>query len=434
MLKSQPFTKETIVSRSPIFYGWIIWGVATLGSIATAPAQSFTVSLFIDSFIADFNLDRTTVSTLYSLGTLVAAFSLTWIGRQIDRYGNRRMGVFIAAFFVVTLLLFSLINGPLMLLIGFVALRGSGQGSLWLVNNTAIANWFMRYRGRVTSLTLVSFALFQSVYVPWLGRLLETTDWRQVYVMLAGVVAVVTIPITLLLMRNRPEDYGLQPDGAFFNVKHKAKPDQKETEAVAVNEDNWSLHEVMRLPLFWIFLCGRILSPAWGTGLIFHQISIFETLGHTGTTAADTYAVFALLSAATSLISGILIDRVRPGRAMSLQLSGLILAMFMAMVMTEVWMLLIYALGFGFVMGIAGVFDGAVWANLFGRKHQGAIRGFVTTSIVAGTAIGPVLFGLSFDLTGSYNAVLLLGIMLAVVPMTLSLFLDKPERRGTVEG
>ncbi|MEL7436261.1 MAG: hypothetical protein AAFN11_20135, partial [Chloroflexota bacterium] len=63
------------------------------------------------------------------------------------------------------------------------------------------------------------------------------------------------------------------------------------------------------------------------------------------------------------------------------------------------FLLLLYALTFGIMMGGGGVFDGAVWVNLFGRAHQGAIRGFVSTALVTGTAIGPILFGLSFDLT-----------------------------------
>lgn len=75
---------DRLVSRSPIFYGWIVWVIATLGFVASSPGQSFSVSLFFDHFIADLGLTRTAVSALYSAGTLAAALSLTFIGRWVD--------------------------------------------------------------------------------------------------------------------------------------------------------------------------------------------------------------------------------------------------------------------------------------------------------------------------------------------------------------
>jgi cyanate permease len=78
------------------------------------------------------------------------------------------------------------------------------------------------------------------------------------------------------------------------------------------------------------------------------------------------------------------------------------------------------------------VFDTSVWTNLFGRAHQGEIRGFVSTIIIASTAIGPILFGLSYDRLGSYAPVMWLGVVLAVIPLVLALFTDKPRHRYAV--
>lgn len=437
---AQPPTR-TIVSRSPIFYGWVVWVVASLGMIATAPAQSFTISLFIDRFIEDFALDRTTVSGLYSLGTLVASFALTWVGRQVDRHGNRRMSLFVGVAYGLALCAFSLVAGPLTLVIGFIALRGLGQGSMWLVNSTAIAQWFMRYRGRVLALTLVAFSLFQSVYVPWLQRQLAVMDWRQVWIILGVFIGCVITPLMWLLIRNKPEEYDLKPDGqriawrdfpVVSSVRTRlGRPAyvavEEETEAL---EDNWTLREAMGTLVFWVFMMGRVVSPAWGTGLILHQVSIFEGLGHTEAIAAETYALISIFTAAISLLAGFVIDRIRPGRVMTLQLAALIAAMLIAMVMREAWLLVAYAFSFALIMGVAGVFDNAVWTNLFGRQYQGEIRGFVQTVLVAGTALGPIVFGLSYDLTGNYDVVLWIGIALAIVPMIWSYFVtDTPQRR-----
>ncbi len=420
MSQTHKLQHSRLVSRSPIFYGWVIWAVAMLGLIATSPGQSYTVSLFIDHFITDFNLDRTTVSGLYGLGTFIASFSLTFVGRRIDRHGNRAMGVVISALFAIALVGMSLVNGPVALVIGFIAIRGLGQGSLSLVSGTAITQWFRQRRGRVMSLALVGFSLFQSAYVPALQNILETTDWRQVWIMLSIGVAVTILPLTLLLMRNRPEDFGLNPDGLQAVVAGDSAG------LAPPPEDNWTLHEAIRTPIFWIFLLGAILPTTWGTGLILHQISIFESLGYEGAVAAQTFSQFSIISASVALVAGVLIDRFRPGWVLAFELLALLLAMSLATVMTEMWMVVLYALVFGAALGTAGVFSSTVWTNLFGRQHQGSIRGFTVMGGVVGSAIGPIIFGYSFDYLGGYRPVLLLGVFLAAVAIVASLFAKLP--------
>lgn len=410
-----------IVGASPVYYGWVVLIVAAIGIIATSPGQSFTVSLFIDSFIEDFGLSRTAVSALYSAGTFIGSLSLTFVGRMIDKYGNRKMTVIIAGLFATTLVLFSFVNGPITLFFGFLGIRMLGQGSLGLVNTTVIVEWFKRLRGRVMSIVFVSFALFQWAYVPFLQRQLEVVDWRTMWVYLGIAVATVTIPLAWLFMRNTPEEHGLLPDGD--DVRKKKKNDELD-----LLEDNWTLSEVIRNVTFWIFIFGRIISPAWGTGLILHQVSIFSELGHPASVAAGTYAIITIMTALFSLIFGVLVDRLRPGIVMALQLGALIVSMILATVMTSQILLWVYAISFGMMMGGGGVFDGAVWVNLFGRKYQGSIRGFISTALVTGTAIGPILFGLSLDVMGSYNPVLWLGVALSTVSLIGALIAPLPKR------
>ncbi len=425
MITSTSSKTHDIVGASPIYYGWVVLFVAIIGIIATSPGQSFTVSLFIDSFIEDFGLSRTVVSALFSTGTFIGSLSLTFVGRMIDKHGNRKMAVIIAALFSTVLILFSFVNGPITLLFGFLGIRMLGQGSLGLVNTTVIVEWFKRLRGRVMSIVFVSFALFQWAYVPFMQRQLEVIDWRTMWVYLGIAVATVTIPLAWIFMRNTPEEHGLLPDGD--DIRKKKKNDELE-----LLEDNWTLAEVLKNPTFWTFVFGRIISPAWGTGLILHQVSIFAELGHSARVAAETYATITIMTALFSLIFGVLVDRLRPGVVMALQLGALIASMILATQMTTPILLWVYAFSFGVMMGGGGVFDGAVWVNLFGRKHQGAIRGFVSTSLVTGTAIGPILFGLSLDVMGSYSPVLWLGVILAAIGLVGALIVPLPEHAETV--
>lgn len=418
--------QSRLVTASPVYYGWIVWFVALIGAICSSPGQSFSVSLFMDAFIADFELDRTTVSSLYGLGTFVASLGLTWVGRQIDARGNRRVGAVIGILFFVVLVSTSLINGPVMLFFAFAGLRGLGQGALTLASSTAVANWFRQRRGRMMALLALAFALFQGIYVNALRALLEIMDWRQVFIVMGVGVAALVIPSFALLMRNRPEHYGLTPD----NAKSGARPAD---DPQADTEDNWTLAEAVRTPILWVFIAARILPSAWGTGLILHQVSIFGALNHRAQVATETFALISLFAAASALLAGYMIDRFRPSLVAALQMLALLCACVLAMFMRESWQLIAYALAFGLGMGIGYVFDGAVWPNLFGRQFQGAIRGFVYTSSVIGSAVGPAIFGLSFDASGNYAIVLRLGAGLCLLVLVAALLTPPPQRKSPTQ-
>lgn len=413
------------VNKSPVFYGWVVWFVSMLGIFATSPGQSFSVSLFFDFFIQDFGIDRTTASGLYGLGTFCAGLTLTWVGRKVDQYGNRRMGMVVGLLFALVLILFSLVSGPIALLFGFFGIRALGQGALSLVSSTAVAQWFRLRRGRMMALTVLGFALFQSVYVNGLRVLLETMDWRQVWIILGVAVALSVMPLMFLLMRDKPEDYDLLPDGEI-KVKRDSGFEAED------EEDNWTLREAMGTSIMWIFLLARLIPPAWGTGLILHQVSIFGELGHSAQTTTEIYALMSLFSAGFSLLVGYLVDKFRPSHIVTVQMFAMGLACILGIYMSESWMLIVYAITFGFVMGCGGVFDGAVWANLFGRKHHGSIRGFVITAGVIGSGIGPTLFGISYDHAGGYGAVLWIGAFLSLTALIMSLFAQMPERKQNI--
>ena len=125
-----------------------------------------------------------------------------------------------------------------------------------------------------------------------------------------------------------------------------------------------------------------------------------------------------------------MIDRVKPSYVAALQMLALLCASALAMIMREPHELIAYALAFGLGMGIGYVFDGAVWPNLFGRQFQGEIRGFVYTSSVIGSALGPAIFGLSFDVSGGYQAVLWLGAGLCLLVLLAALMTPPPRRRA----
>lgn len=412
-----------VVARFPVFYGWVVLVAATLGLILPFFGHNTTIGLFVDYFIVEFGLDRTTLSGLFGVGGFVAALGLPLVGKLTDRYGSRMIGAIAGALFAVSLIALSTATNPLALLLMFIVMRAVGLGPLWIANSTVLAQWFRSRRGRVFSITVIVTWLFQGFYVPFMQELLTTMSWRQIWQLLGLLVGLVVVPLVWLLLRNRPESYGLLPDG-------RVNSDEALT---AQQEDNWTLVEARRTAVFRVFVLGRMLTPAVGSALILHQVSIFNTLGYDARIAAQTFGMLSVVAAGMSIFAGMLADRLRPGYLMVLQIATSIAVLILAATMTSPWMLVLYALAFGSNIALGGIFDNTVWANLFGREHLGEIRGLIGTLMSAGVAIGPVMFGWCFDTFGDYNLMYLLFIGLLLVQMVLAWLVPMPRREESNE-
>lgn len=416
---------RSLVDRTPFFYGWVVWVAATVSIIASAPAQAFSYSLFIDHYITDFAIDRQTISGLFGLGTFIAALSLSWVGRQIDRRGSRLVGMVVGVLFVIALMTSALVVGPFTLLLSFIAMRTLGHGAIMVVGTTALGKWWRAKRAWVIGLTLVAFALFQTEYLHVLQRMIDGVGWRWTWVILSGMVAVGFLPIWWLLMRDRPEQFGMLPDNMSAYHPH-AMMTTAEMFPIST-EDNWTLQEARRLPIFWVFVLGRYFASSWGSGLVFHQVSIFAAQGHDKVVVASAYGLLAMVNAITTLIIGRTMSKFRLSWMMSVQIMLMVTLFAFAMTMNQMWMVYLYAIIFGVVFSLGGILDNNIWAEMFGREHLGAIRGFTAMFVIFGTSSGPWVFGLVYDLLGSYEAILLAGIIIGFLPMLLGLMINKPR-------
>lgn len=397
-----------LIAASPVYYGWLVIVAGTLGMLMTTPGQTVGVSVFLDKIIADLGLSRSLMSLLYMLGTLVGSFTLPWIGRFIDRRGPRVAVVAIATLFALACVGMGLVQGAVTLGLGFIAIRGLGQGALGLVSINAINLWFVRRRGLAISLSGIGYA----IGIAGFPLLITQFGWRLTYIILGSIVAMTILPIGALVFRDPPERYGLQPDG---------RTDLTLTEQPL--EANYTLAEARRTVNFWLFTSGNFCIAALGTGLLFHHYSIMAASGIARTVAALVFVPFGLVTAGSNVVSGLLLDRISPRFLLSAMMGLLCVALLLAVRVHGPETMLVYGILLGLMQGLHGVLQAGVYAYYFGRSHLGAISGFATTVMVAGTAFGPLLFALGFDQFGSYGPILTvaLGLPLTIGLMALGL-------------
>lgn len=407
-----------IIAASPIYYGWVILLAGTFGMAMTTPGQTIGVSIFIDGIIADLGLSRSVVSLLYAIGTLGGSFALPFVGRFIDRRGPRVAVVIIASLFALACVWMGFVQGLVTLLIGFVLIRGLGQGSLGLVSLHVISIWFVQRRGSVIGLAGVGFALANSAFPPFIEFLISQVGWRLGYILLGGMIAVTILPIGALFYREHPERYGLLPDSSIpLNL---AKPARSET--------NYTLAQARQTTIFWLFSGGSLCVAALGTGLIFHHYSIMASSGMDRTMAAMMYVPLGIVMAGANLLTGFLLDRIPPRFLLSAVQLLLCSALFVATQVTETTGILLYGSLLGLMQGMNAALQSGVYAYYFGRQHLGSINGLATTIMVAGTAFGPILFALGFEQFGNYAPVLLLS---GIAPLIIAMVapLNQPPRQ-----
>jgi len=417
--------RSRLVSRVPIYYGWVILIAAGIGIIMTSPGQTYSVSIFIEHFIEDLGLSRGLVSTLYTVGTLLASFALPAIGRQIDRRGPRAMVGYITLGLAMACVYMGFVQNAVMLGAGFVLIRMLGQGSLGMVSTNVVNRWWVRRRGSVLAMVTVLTGLLGSGSFPSLIQaLIGRFGWRVTYPLLGGLVAAVMLPVGLAFYRRDPESFGLLPDGAKLRTAAGEDPAQRDPV-----EENWTRSEALHTRAFWIIGLAGATNSMLGTGLQFHMVSIFADAGLSAAAAAAAFMTIATAGAVVRLIAGLLVDRAPIRYLLAVALVGQAVSLWMAPRLTS----MASARFYGIVMGITGALSmtvsAVVWAKYFGRQHLGAITGVSSMIGVAGSALGPMPMGIARDLLGSYTWALT---VLAAWPLLLSvgvLFTRRPRRQ-----
>jgi MFS family permease len=406
--------------KTRFFYGWVIVLVAGLAVYFSGPGQTYTVSVYIDSYIAEYGWSRTTVSTMYSLGTFAAGMLMGAVGRLIDRHGHRRISVIIAVTFGLALLLMSAVTSTTTLLAGFFLIRLLGQGSMGLIGGTLVPQWFIRRRGRAVSI-LSLFGAFSMATFPIINIwLIQRVGWQNGWRTWTIITWLLVAPLFHLLIRTRPEDVGLHPD-------NEKPPDPTEGGAPA-QEEHWTLGEALRTRSFWLLNYVTVIPSAIITGCVFHQISILGQAGLTPETAALISTVTSLVNLPIVLLAGGLADRY-PVKYLMAAAQGLLLAMVAALYAADsMHLVLVYGAAMGAQMGVQAIVREVAWPNYYGRRHLSTIRGVNMMAGVIGSALGPLPFGYAYDVFGGYSQVLLASMAFPLAGVLVGLLADKPVK------
>jgi sugar phosphate permease len=416
--------------RPRIFYGWYILGIAMLGAVLSAGTSQVFFSIMLKPITDEFGWGRTALAGIITVGTLGNAVLSPFLGRLSDRYGPRAMMVWGVLITGVSYALMPVLAH----LWQFYLVYGTGRmvagpALIGLAPNTALAQWFRRMRGRAMGLLAMSIPLGNAVML-LLGQLLiDTSGWRTVFVLLAVGTLALVAPMAMVI-RHRPEEMGLLPDGekAPQAVEGSARSSR------AREERSWTLGEAARTPALWLIAAAGCLATTANSGVTFHQVAYFTDMGIPTFAAVVSLTVFALTGAVAAIFWGYLTERVPEQRVM---IAVMVLAAGANLYLLSVRSVsdaLLFAVLFGLTSRGEGTLLNIILAQYYGRGSYGTISGFVQPFTMAGLAAGPLLASAIFDLTGTYSGIFLAYACLWVLGAGCMWLAKKPERVSRTAG
>jgi MFS family permease len=390
--------------RFPIFYGWIIVAV-TFVTMAIGVNARTAFSLFFPPIISEFGWERGVTAGAFSFGFVVSAIVSPLIGRLMDRGGPRAVMELGVALMAGGLLLAPLTQHPWHLYVTIGVMVGAGSVCLGYSGQSLfLPNWFIRRRGLAMGLAFAGVGIGSVTLLPWVQKMIEQTGWRTACTAMGLLVLVVLAPINLLV-RKRPQDIGLEPDGDASASTGSVKPTSNVVDPVWAGIE-WTLMRAVRTGRFWWLALGYFCGLYIWYAVQVHQTKYLLDLGFSPAVAVWALGLVSLLGIPGQILLGHASDRIGREWIWAASCAGFAICFAALIVLKYVpALLLVYVMVFtqgALGYGLTSIM-GAVVLEIFQGPHYGSIFGTVMLVSLAGAAAGPWLTGLLHDLTGSYT-------------------------------
>ena len=408
-------------NRAPrLYYGWVMLLALAWTQVTSWGVLYYAFSVFVAPMGRDLGWSRAATTGAFSLALLCSGAAAPFVGRWVDRRGPRpamTLGSVAAALLVLA---WAAVDDLATFYLVWAGIGATTAAVFYEPAFAAIATWFVRFRGR--ALTILTFVggFASVVYIPLAAWLVRAHGWRAALVVLAIILAVTTIPPHALLLRRRPEDLGLLPDGDARRAGSASPPPQPVASIAA--------RDAIRSASFRWLTAAFCLAFVVNVAVTVHLIPSLTDRGFETGFAATAAALVGIMALPGRLVFTPLGSRV-PRRYVTaaiflLQALALVVLVTTPTTAGVVAFVVLFGAGFGAITPARA----ALVAELYGPREYGSIGGMLALFVTLARAIGPVGAGLLYGLWGRYEPVFWLLIAASVLAAGAALRIERGEQ------
>ena len=362
-------------------------GFGFVTALYSSFGQTYFIGIVGPAIQLEFGLSHTLWGMVYMIGTIGSAALLPWTGGLIDRFVLRRYTLAACLLLVFACAYITTTTGPVTLVLAIFLLRHAGQGLISHISITSMARYFDRERGRAIAFASLGFTVGEAILPIIAVSAIALIGWRWTYGAAAVLVGLTVIPTVIWLLKGHDTVHSRSIE-VSKTANHTAQCTVR----------SWTRREVLRHYIFYFLMPGVLAFSMIGTALFFHHLNLADEKGWSHAWITGNYSLFAATTVVTLIVAGTLVDRLTAIRIMPYLLSPLVLAMVTIGLIDSMWGVIPYMLLMGIQSGFYFPVMSALWAELYGVDHIGAIKSLNASVMVLSSAIGPVLMGWLADL------------------------------------
>ena len=389
--------------KDRIFYGWIIVA-ASLLIASNLIGIRFSFGVFFKSLETEFELGRAATSSIFSVYMICYATAALITGWILDRYGPRLVVFIMGLITTLSLLITSQTNALWQIYLTYSILLALGNGGIIPVLMTTVSRWFNKKRGMALGVASTGLGLGPLIMAPFAAFLISNLTWRESYMVVGIISLFVVIPLSVLL-KGDPKEIGVLPDGVTVGISSIGT----HSRVNSFEMTGISLREAIRMRSFWLLLASGFL---WASNLNLVMTHVVPHAIDLGIPTIQASTILSVLSG-TSVLARLLVGRISDtvGRKLPAMTAALLGAGALAWLLwaDTLWMFYLFAVICGIAWGGVSVTIWALVGDTFFGRNLGAIVGTVELGFASGSAIGPAIGGLLFDVTGNYTLAFTLG-------------------------
>lgn len=418
---SIPVLSSQNAAKKPLFfYGYIIVAAALI-VLAVQSAAVYSFGIFLKPVSEEFDWTRSAISGAHSLYMFLQGIFYMITGRLTDRFGPRLVMTVCGLLFGLGFLLISSIDFVWQLYLFWGVMSGIGASGGLVPMVSTVARWFTRKRGLMTGIVVAGVSVGTMIGPPVASQLILSHGWRMSYLVL-GATFLVLLMLSAQFLRKDPGQKGLFPNGDSAA--------QQVATSTAVG--GFSLNAAFHTRQFWMLFAMYALFGISQMLIMTHIVPFATDLGISPVAAATIMIIIGGVGLGGRIMMGGVADRIGNKPAFIAGMALMAISMLMLQRARETWSLYLFGAVLGFGYGGEIALMSPVVAELFGLRALGTILGVISFAYFFGCAIGPILAGAIFDMTGSYYIAFATCAVFSIIGLAL-VILIKPIRDKSPE-